>query len=189
MASTADFRNGLIIHHKNNLWKIIEFLHVKPGKGPAFVRTKLKNIKTGQVVDETFRSGHKIDIVRIEAHDYNYIYNDGDLYYFMDQKTYEQISLDKVVIDSNILDFLIENTPVTITFDPTNNPIEIRIPSHMNMKIIKTDPGEKGNTAQGGSKPATLEGGLIINVPLFIQENEIIRVDTRDKKYIERIKN
>ena len=189
MASTADFRNGLIIDHKNNLWKIIEFLHVKPGKGPAFVRTKLKNIKTGQVVDETFRSGHKIDIVRIEAHDYNYIYNDGNLYYFMDQKTYEQISLDKMVIDSNILDFLIENTPVTITFDPNNNPIEIRIPSHMNMKIIKTDPGEKGNTAQGGSKPATLESGLIINVPLFIQENEIIRVDTRDKKYIERIKN
>tara|TARA_B100000965_G_scaffold296243_1_gene254472 strand:+ start:1711 stop:2280 length:570 start_codon:yes stop_codon:yes gene_type:complete len=189
MASTADFKNGLIINHKNNLWKIIEFLHVKPGKGPAFVRTKLKNIKTGQVVDETFRSGHKIDIVRIEAHDYNYIYNDGNLYYFMDQKTYEQISLDKMVIDSNILDFLIENTPVTITFDPNNNPIEIRIPSHMNMKIIKTDPGEKGNTAQGGSKPATLEGGLIINVPLFIQENDIIRVDTRDKKYIERIKN
>ena len=189
MASTADFKNGLIINHKNNLWKIIEFLHVKPGKGPAFVRTKLKNIKTGQVVDETFRSGHKIDTVRIEAHDYNYIYNDGNLYYFMDQKTYEQISLDRVLIDSNILDFLIENTPVTITFDPNNNPIEIRIPSHMNMKIIKTDPGEKGNTAQGGSKPATLDGGLIINVPLFIQENDIIRVDTRDKKYIERIKN
>ena len=189
MASTSDFRNGLIISHKNNLWKIVEFLHVKPGKGSAFVRTKLKNIKTGQVVDETFRSGYKVDIVRIEAIDYNYIYNDGSLYYFMDQKTYEQISLEKSLIDTNILDFLIENTAVTITFDPDNNPVEIRLPSHMNIKVIKTDPGERGNTAQGGTKPATLESGLIINVPLFIKENEIIRVDTRDKKYIERIKS
>tara|TARA_Y100000590_G_C15702421_1_gene1007296 strand:+ start:472 stop:1041 length:570 start_codon:yes stop_codon:yes gene_type:complete len=188
MASTADFKNGLIINHKSNLWKIVEFLHVKPGKGSAFVRTKLKNIKTGQVVDETFRSGHKIEVVRIEAHEFNYIYNDGELYYFMDQNTYEQISLQKSQIDDNILYFLIENTKVTITFDPDKNPIEIRIPAHMNIKIIKTDPGEKGNTAQGGTKPATLEGGLIVNVPLFIQENEIVRVDTRDKKYIERIK-
>ena len=188
MASTADFKNGLIINHKNNLWKIIEFLHVKPGKGSAFVRTKLKNIKTGQVVDETFRSGHKIEIIRIEANDFNYIYNDGSLYYFMNQKTYEQISIDKEMIDLNILDFLIENTEVTITFDPNSNPIEIRMPTHMNMKVIKTDPGERGNTAQGGTKPATLESGVIINVPLFIQENEMIRVDTRDKKYIERIK-
>ena len=189
MASTSDFKNGLIINHKNNLWKIIEFLHVKPGKGSAFVRTKLKNIKTGQVIDETFRSGHKIEIIRIEAIDFNYIYNDGTLYYFMNQKTYEQISLDKNIIDSNILEFLIENIDVTITFDPDGNPVEIRIPTHINMKVIKTDPGEKGNTAQGGTKPATLQSGVIINVPLFIQENELIRVDTRDKKYIERIKS
>ena len=106
----------------------------------------------------------------------------------MNQKTYEQISIDKEMIDLNILDFLIENTEVTITFDPNSNPIEIRMPTHMNMKVIKTDPGERGNTAQGGTKPATLESGVIINVPLFIQENEMIRVDTRDKKYIERIK-
>ena len=188
MASTSDFRNGLIINHRNNLWKIIEFLHVKPGKGSAFVRTKLKNIKTGQVVDETFRSGHKIEIVKIEARDYNYIYNDGDLYYFMDDSTYEQISLSKSVIDNDILDFLIENTPITIAFDPSRNPVEIRIPPHMNLKVIQTDPGEKGNTAQGGTKPATLESGVIINVPLFIQENELVRVDTRQKKYIERVK-
>ena len=188
MSSTSDFRNGLIINHKNNLWKITEFLHVKPGKGPAFVRTKLKNIKTGQVVDETFRSGHKIEIVKIEARDYNYIYSDGDLYYFMDGETYEQISLNKSVIENNTLDLLIENTPVTIAFDPDKNPVEIRIPAHMNLKVIKTDPGERGNTAQGGTKPATLESGLIINVPLFIQEEEIVRVDTRQKKYIERVK-
>ena len=187
MASTSNFKNGLIIEHKKNLWKIIEFLHVKPGKGSAFVRTKLKNIKTGQVVDETFRSGQKIETVRVEARDYNYIYNDGSSYYFMDSETYEQISLNVDQIDSNSLLFLIENTQVKILFDG-NDPIEIRIPAHMNLKVVKTDPGEKGNTAQGGTKPAKLESGISINVPLFIQEGETIRVDTRDKRYIERIK-
>ena len=187
MANTSDIKNGLIINHKNGLWKIVEFLHVKPGKGPAFVRTKLKNVKTGQVVDETFRAGQKLETVRIEAKDYNYLYNDADLYYFMDSDTYEQITLSKNQIDENSLLFLIENTPVTIVFNSAD-PIEVRIPTHVNLKVIKTDPGEKGNTAQGGTKPATLEGGIIINVPLFIQENEIVRVDTRDKKYIERLK-
>ena len=187
MANTSDIKNGLIIDHKNGLWKIIEFLHVKPGKGPAFVRTKLKNIKTGQIIDETFRSGHKLSPVRIEARDYNYIYNDSDSYYFMDNETYEQISLDKNTIDENSLLFLVENTPVTIVFDG-DNPLEVRIPTHMNLKVVKTDPGEKGNTAQGGTKPAKLESGITINVPLFIQEDEMVRVDTRDKRYIERIK-
>ena len=187
MANTSDIKNGLIINHKNGLWKIIEFLHVKPGKGSAFVRTKLKNVKTGQVVDETFRAGHKLDPVRIDVKEYNYLYNDGDLYFFMDTETYEQISLNKSQIDDNSLLFLVENTPITIVFH-LSDPIEVRIPTHMNMKVIKTDPGEKGNTAQGGTKPATLESGVIINVPLFIQEDELIRVDTRDKKYIERLK-
>ena len=187
MSNTSDIKNGLILNHKNSLWKVVEFLHVKPGKGPAFVRTKLKNIKTAQVVDETFRSGQKIETVRVEARDYNYIYNDGTGYYFMDAETFEQILLTKEQIDSNSLMFLAENTPVTILFH-LENPIEIRIPSHMNLKVVKTDPGEKGNTAQGGTKPATLETGIIINVPLFIQENELVRVDTRDKRYIERVK-
>ena len=186
MANTSDFKNGLILNHKNALWKVVEFLHVKPGKGSAFVRTKLKNIKTGQVVDETFRSGQKIETVRVEARDYNYIYNDGSSYYFMDSETYEQISLNVDQIDSNSLLFLIENTQVKILFDG-NDPIEIRIPAHMNLKVVKTDPGEKGNTAQGGTKPAKLESGISINVPLFIQEGETIRVDTRDKRYIERV--
>ena len=109
MASTSDFRNGLILNHKNSLWKIVEFLHVKPGKGPAFVRTKLKNIKTGQVVDETFRSGQKVESVRIESKDYNFLYKDANIYYFMDNETYEQISLNSYQIDDNIKDFLIEN--------------------------------------------------------------------------------
>ena len=186
MASTAEFKNGLIFEHKGNLWKIVEFLHVKPGKGGAFVRTKLKNVKTGQVVDETFRAGEKIETIRIEAREFNYLYSDGDLYYFMDNETFDQISLSKAQI-SDIKDFLIENTKTTIAFNG-DEPIEVRIPQHMNIKIIQTDPGFKGDTAQGGTKPATLETGLVIQVPLFIQEGETVRVDTKDKRYIERIK-
>ena len=186
MASTADFKNGLIIQHKNNLCKIIEFLHVKPGKGNAFVRSKLKNIRTGQVVDETFRAGEKIEIVRVEARDYIYLYNDGNNYVFMDQGTYEQIFLSESQVQ-DVLEFLIENTNTTIAFNGTD-PIEVRIPKHMNIEVKETDPGEKGNTAQGGSKRAVLETGISIQVPLFIQIGDIIRVDTREKRYIERIK-
>ena len=187
MASTSDFRNGLIIKHKNNLWKIIEFLHVKPGKGGAFVRTKLKNLRTGQVVDDTFRAGEKIDVVRVEARSYNYLYNDGSLYYFMDKETYEQISLNKEQI-KNIKDFLIENTDTIIAFNG-EEPLEVRIPKHLNLKIIETEPGHKGDTAQGGTKPATLETGIIIQVPLFINISDIVRVDTKDGRYIERVKS
>ena len=187
MASTSDFRNGVIIVKKGNLWKIVEFLHVKPGKGPAFVRTKLKNVKTGQVVDETFRAGEKIETVRLEARNYNYMYNDGQFYYFMDTETYDQIQLLEEQI-SDILDFLIENTPTVIAFNGSD-PVEVRIPQHMEMTIKETDPGEKGNTAQGGTKPAVLETGVPIQVPLFIQEGEKIRVDTKDRRYIERVKS
>ena len=187
MASTAEFKNGLIFEHKGNLWKIVEFLHVKPGKGSAFVRTKLKNIKTGQVIDETFRSGEKINIVRIDAKEFSYLYNDGSFYTFMDNETYEQISLTKEQIGNDTLNFLIENTKTTIVFNG-DEPLEVRIPSHINIKVIHTDPGEKGNTAQGGTKPAKLESGISINVPLFINTNDMIRVDTREAKYIERVK-
>ena len=159
MASTSDFKNGLIINHKNNLWKIVEFLHVKPGKGSAFVRSKLKNIRTGQVVEETFRAGEKIETVRVEARDYDYLYFDGDNYIFMDNETFEQISLTAENV-SDVIDFLIENTKTTIAFNGTE-PIEVRIPKHLNMDVVETDPGERGNTAQGGSKPAKLELSLI----------------------------
>ena len=187
MANTSDFKNGLIIDHKSNLWKIVEFLHVKPGKGSAFVRSKLKNIRSGQVVDETFRAGEKINIVRVEARNYTYLYKDNDNYIFMDQETFEQITLSNDQVE-DVLDFLLENTETTIAFNG-DEPIEVRIPQHMNMEIIDTDPGEKGNTAQGGSKPAKLATDLTIQVPLFIQIGDIVRVDTRDKRYIERVKN
>ena len=187
MSNTSDFRNGLIIEHKNNLFKIIEFQHVKPGKGGAFVRTKLKNIRTGQVIDETFRGGANISVIRIEAREYNYLYSDGESYIFMDNETYEQVSISESQVQ-DVLDFLIENTETTIAFNG-DEPIEVRIPQHMNMIIKETDPGEKGNTAQGGSKPTKLETDLIIQVPLFIQVGDIIRVDTKEKRYIERVKH
>ena len=186
MSSTSDFRNGLIIEHKNNLFKIVEFQHVKPGKGGAFVRTKLKNIKTGQMIDETFRSGANISIIRIEAREYNYLYSDGSTFFFMDNETYEQIELQETLIE-DIAPFLIENTKTIIAFND-ETPIEVRIPAHINMEVVETDPGEKGNTAQGGTKPATLQTGLLIQVPLFVQIGDKIRVDTREKKYIERVK-
>lgn len=187
MANTSDFKNGLIINHKNNLWKIVEFLHVKPGKGSAFVRSKLKNIRTGQVVEETFRAGEKIETVRVEARNYNYLYTENTNYIFMDQETYEQVSLTEAQVE-DVLDFLSENTITTIAFNG-DEPIEVRIPQHMNMTIKDTDPGEKGNTAQGGSKPAKLETDLTIQVPLFIQIGDVIRIDTKEKRYIERVKS
>ena len=187
MPNTSDFKNGLIINHKNNLWKIVEFLHVKPGKGSAFVRSKLKNIRTGQVVEETFRAGEKIETVRVEARNYNYLYSENTNYIFMDQETYEQVSLTEAQVE-DVLDFLLENTITTIAFNG-DEPIEVRIPQHMNMTIKDTDPGEKGNTAQGGSKPAKLETDLTIQVPLFIQIGDVIRIDTKEKRYIERVKS
>ena len=186
MADTSDFKNGLVFKHKNNLMKIVEFLHVKPGKGSAFVRTKLKNIKTGQVVDETFRSGEKVEAVRLEAQQFNYLYKDNEGYYFMNNDTFEQISLSEESIGDSA-NFLIENTETTIVFYE-DSPVEIRLPVHINYEVVDTDPGEKGNTAQGGTKPAKIETGLILQVPLFVQIGDFVKVDTREQKYIERIK-
>ena len=186
MANTSDFKNGLIINHKNNLWKIVEFLHVKPGKGSAFVRSKLKNIRTGQVVDETFRAGEKIEVVRVEARNYTFLYTENKNYIFMDNETYEQVSIAESHVE-DVLDFLLENTETTIAFNG-DEPIEVRIPKHLNILVKETDPGEKGNSAQGGSKPAVLETGVSIQVPLFIQIGDTIRVDTKEKRYIERVK-
>ena len=186
MADTSIIRKGLVINHKNNLFKIIEFQHVKPGKGGAFVRTKLKNVKTGQVIDETFRSGEKIEEIRLDAQNFNYLYKDSENYFFMNNDTFDQISLDRNAIGDSA-DFLIENTETTIVFHK-DTPIEVRIPAHINLKVSETDPGEKGNTAQGGTKPATLETGITLQVPLFVQIGDVLRVDTREKKYIERIK-
>lgn len=186
VASTSDFRNGFVFKHKNGLWKIVEFLHVKPGKGPAFVRTKLKNVRTGQVVDETFRAGEKVVEVRIDAKNTTYQYRDGEMYHFMDNTTFDEISMSKEQL-GDAVDFLVDNLEVTIAFDG-NDPVEVRIPQHLNLKITQTEPGVRGDTATGGSKPATLETGVVVQVPLFLNIGEKIRIDTKDRRYIERVR-
>ena len=186
LATTADFRNGLVMERKRALWKIVEFLHVKPGKGPAFVRTKLKNIRTGQVVDETFRAGEKISEVRVEARHFRYLYSDGDFYHFMDQDSYEETALTAAQI-GDAVDFLSESLEITIAFHG-QDPVEVRVPPHLNLKVAKTEPGVRGDTATGGSKPATLETGVVVQVPLFVDQGETIRIDTRERRYIERVR-
>ncbi len=186
MATTTDFRNGTVIDHRGGLWKIVEFLHVKPGKGPAFVRTKLKNIRTGQVVDETFRAGEKVTEIRVEARSLTYQYADDQHYYFMDNETYEQLALTADQV-GNVTDFLTDNLEVTVAFHESD-PVEVRIPQHMNLKVMETEPGVRGDTATGGNKPATLETGVVVQVPLFVAKGETIRIDTRERRYIERVK-
>ena len=185
MASTTDFKNGIILKRKENLWKIVEFQHVKPGKGAAFVRTKLKNIKTGQVVDETFRAGEKVEIVRVEAHSYNFSYNDGDDYYFINQKSFEQINIKKKIVGEKGK-FLKENLEVIINFY-NENPLSLNLPNQIECEINITDVALKGQTVSSSYKPAVLDNGLKIQVPPFIENGDIILVDTRTIEYVKKV--
>lgn len=187
MASTADIRNGLCIKHNNDIYKIIEFLHVKPGKGPAFVRTKLKSLTTGKVLDNTFSAGHKIDVVRVETHTFQYLYNEGSDYHFMNNETFEQITLDKNALDAPEL--LKEGTNVIVQINTeTEAPLSVDMPASIVLEVTYTEPGVKGNTATNATKPATVETGAQVNVPLFINEGDKIKIDTATGNYVERIK-
>ncbi len=185
MADTSDFKNGLCIEFNNDLYTITEFQHVKPGKGPAFIRTKLKNIKTGRVIQNTFTSGVKINIARIERRPYQFLYNDDIGYHFMNSETFEQIHFDKNLINAPTL--LKEGQEVEILFH-TEMPISCELPPFVTMKVIYTEPGEKGNTANNALKPAKMETGANINVPLFINIGETIKIDTRTCSYSERVR-
>jgi len=187
MADTSDFRNGLIIKFKNDLYTIVDFQHVKPGKGGAFVRSTLKNLKTGRVLDNTFRAGEKVDIVRVERKKYQYLYREGDFLVCMDNETYEQISV-PLSLFGDAVDFLKESEEVEILF---NGPeiISVDTPVFAILKVVDTEPGFKGNTATGAVKPAKLETGATINVPLFINVDDILKVDTRTGEYVERVKS
>ena len=189
MASTADFRNGLCIEYNNQLFTIVQFQHVKPGKGPAFVRTKLKNVKTGKVIENTFSSGVKIDIVRIERREYQYLYKDDMGYNFMHTQTFEQIPIPADLIEN--VDLIKEGQTLEINFHAeTETPLTIELPPFVELKVTYTIPGEKGNTASSTAlKPATLETGAEIMVPLFVNQDDIIKVDTRDRSYSERVRN
>ncbi len=185
MASTSDFSNGMVIEFDGGLMTIVEFQHVKPGKGGAFVRTKLKNVETGRVLDKTFRAGEKVTEVRLESRKFQYLYKDGDLYYFMNNETFEQIPINKERLTDG-LPYLKENDEVDLLLRD-DKPIMVEVPNFVELKVTQTDPGLRGDTAQGGSKPATTETGLVVTVPLFLEEGETIRVDTRTGKYVTRV--
>ena len=187
MASTADFRNGLVIEFNNDLFTIVQFQHVKPGKGPAFVRTKLKNIKTGRVIDNTFNSGVKVNVARVERRPYQYLYKDDAGYYFMHLETYEQIHVDESVIDNP--EFLLDgqNVEVVVHAD-TENIISVELPQFVVMEVVYSEPGLRGDTATNTLKQAKIETGSTIMVPLFVNAGDRIRIDTRDKTYVERVK-
>ncbi|GHV12167.1 elongation factor P [Bacteroidia bacterium] len=187
MASTADFKNGMCIDMDGQYYYIVEFLHVKPGKGPAFVRTKLKNVTTGRVIDKTWNSGVKVDEVRIERRPYQFLYADDMGYNFMNQETYEQISIAKDNI--NGVDFLKEGDIAEVVIHADSDTVLfVELPAHVILTITYTEPGIKGDTATNATKPATLETGATVRVPLFINEGEKIEVDTRDGSYIGRAK-
>lgn len=187
MATTADFRNGLTIEFKGDLYKIVYFQHVKPGKGPAFVRTKLKSLSTGKTLENTFTSGVKVQEVRVERHPYQFLYKDDMGYVFMHQKTYEQITLQEHVIDNN--DLLKEGQEVEMLFRAENNQVlSCDLPPFVELKVTYTEPGFKGDTASSSAtKPATLETGAEIKVPLFINIDDVLKIDTREREYSERI--
>ena len=187
MASTSDIRKGLCIKFNNDIFKIIDFLHVKPGKGPAFVRTKLKNVKTGKVIDNTFPSGHKITTARVEKRSHQFLYKSSDEYFFMDNTSFEQITLNKNQID--FPEFLIEGKNVEISIHTEKNEIiNCELPSHIESIVISSEPGVKGDTATNATKTAKIENDIEIQVPLFINENDKIKVDIKLRKYVERVK-
>ena len=187
MASTADIRNGAVILHKNKRMKVIEFQHVKPGKGGAFVRTKLKDIQSGKIIDETFNAGHKLEFIRVEAKSMQFLYVDGENHIFMDNETFEQINVVTKSI-GNKKNFLTAGAVVDLLFDE-HEVLDVRLPSHVILEVLNTEPGFKGNTATGANKPATLETGYVLNVPLFIDEGDKLRIDTRTGEYVERSKD
>jgi elongation factor P len=187
MATTSDIKNGAVIFYKNKRMKVVEFLHVKPGKGPAFVRTKLKDISSGKIIDETFNSGIKLEFLKIEAKEMQFLYDDGDSHIFMDNITYEQINVINSLV-GNSKNFLKGGINVDLLFDGTEV-LDIRLPAHVALEVTHTEPGVKGNTATGATKPATLETNYTLNVPLFVDEEDILKIDTRSGEYIERVKS
>jgi elongation factor P len=187
MATTADFKNGLCIEFNNDLYTIVEFQHVKPGKGGAFVRTKLKSLTTGKVIENTFNSGVKITTARIERRPHQFLYKDDMGYHFMDANTFEQITLQESLISG--AEFMKEGQEVEIVVHAeTETPLSCDLPAFVELLITYTEPGMRGDTATNATKPATLETGAVIQVPLFVNENDKIRIDTRTNSYYERVK-
>ena len=186
MASTADFRTGMVLETEGNLFYLVEFQHVKPGKGGAFVRTKLKNVRTGAVIDRTYRSGESITEVRLDRRKMQYLYNDGTTFNFMDSESYEQLELQEPLVRDIKLYFK-ENMEVQVLMNK-EEVIGVEVPLSVELKVVQTEPGFKGDTASSVTKPATLESGLVVQVPLFVNEGTVLKIDTRTGKYLERVK-
>jgi elongation factor P len=184
--STADFKTGLTIEYEGNVYQIIEFQHVKPGKGGAFVRSRLKNLMTGATLEKTWRAGDKMDSAHVERRNVEFLYRDGDDLVLMDMSDYEQLTLPADQV-GDAVKFLKDNTPVQL-FTWKGQLLNLELPQTMEYTVTQTDPGLRGDTAQGGSKPATIETGAVVTVPLFVEEGEKIRVDTRSGQYLERVK-
>ena len=184
--STADFKTGLTIEYEGNVYQIVDFQHVKPGKGGAFVRSRIKNLMTGNTIDKTWRAGDKMDQAIVERRNVEFLYTDGEDLVFMDMSDFEQMTLPAKQVGDSVK-FLKENTTVQLV-QWKDQLINMELPQTMEFKITQSDPGVRGDTAQGGSKPATLETGAVVTVPLFVNEGETIRVDTRTGQYIERVK-
>ncbi len=185
MISAGDFRNGLTFEFDGNVYQVVEFQHVKPGKGAAFVRTKLKNVITGSMVERTFNPSEKVEKAMIERKDMEYLYEDSGLFYFMDQETYEQIPLNQEQLGDS-LKFVKENMTVTI-LSYKGNVFAVEPPNFVELEVTATEPGVKGNTASNVTKPATVETGATINVPMFINEGDKIKIDTRTSEYLSRV--
>ena len=185
MISTADFRNGLVVELDGDLMEIVDFQHVKPGKGGAFVRTRFKNVLTGRVLDKTFRSGERFEEARVEDQVWQYLYNDGDLYHFMNNDTFEQQAVGAGVV-GDTAKWMKENENATLSFHK-EAVIALKVPPHVVLIITESDPGVQGDRSSGASKPATLESGATIQVPLFLNEGDTVKVDTRTGEYIERV--
>lgn len=185
MISSNDFRNGVTILIENNLWTVIEFLHVKPGKGSAFVRTRLKNLKTGSTVERTFRAGEKLERATVDNREMAMLYNDADGYHFMDNESFENVTIPRELI-GNPADFLKDGMKVNVQVHE-GTPIGVELPAHVELLVVETDPGHAGNTATGATKPAKLETGATVQVPLFVDQGNVIKIDTRDRRYIGRV--
>ncbi|MGI5822360.1 MAG: elongation factor P [Dethiobacteria bacterium] len=185
MISSNDFHTGLTIELEGNIFTVVEFQHVKPGKGSAFVRSRLKNMRSGAVVEKTFRAGEKVPRAIIERKEMEYLYNTGEEYIFMDTESYEQLSLDRRQVEDSI-NYLKENLRLQVLFYK-NEVIGLELPHFVELKVAETDPSFKGDTAAGGGKPAKLETGLVVQVPFFISEGDLLKIDTRDGTYIERV--
>lgn len=185
MATSNDLKNGLVLNIENQLWAVIDFQHVKPGKGPAFVRTKLKNVLTGKVVDKTFNAGIKVETANVDKRNMTYLYNDGSGFVFMDVDTYDQFTVAETTV-GEAAGYLLENQSAVVALHE-GNPIYVELPASVILEITYTEPGLQGDRSTGGNKPATLETGLEIQVPLFVEQGTKVKVDTRTGEYLGRV--